>query len=118
MIIRTPPKLTNRSATIKYIEIDLWSWLRDLSSGLLKINFRQNFQSFLVEGIMIPAGEEVALNNQFKNAYPGIIPTGRIITRQRGNAIITDGDTVWTEDLVYLKNESGVPATISVLFFI
>src|SRR5271168_4791993 len=117
MIIRTPPKLTNRSAVVKYIEIDLWSWLRNLSTGLLQIDFRQNFQSFIVQDLLIPAGEEVAINNQFKTAYPGIIPSGRIIIRQIGNANIIDGDTVWTEDLVYLKNPSADDATISVLFF-
>lgn len=117
MIIRTPPKLTNRSSTIKYLEVDLWSWLKDLSTGLLKIQFNQNFQSFLVEGLLIPAGEEVAINNQFGKSYPGIIPSGRIITRQIGNANIIDGPTSWNKDLVYLQNPSGEPATISVLFF-
>ena len=49
MIIRTPPKLTNTTSVVKYITVDLWSWLKDLSIGLLKLDFIQNFQSFRVD---------------------------------------------------------------------
>lgn len=117
MIIRTPPKLTNRSSVVKYIEIDLWSWLRELSIGLLKIDFKQNFQSFTVEQLSIPAGVEVAISNQFKTSYPGTIPSARIITRQQGDANIIDGTTQWNESLVYLLNPSANDAVISVIFF-
>ena len=117
MIIRTPPKLTNRNSVVKYVEIDLWSWLKELSTGLLKIDFKQNFQSFIVEKLSIPAGMEVAIPNQFRTAYPGTIPSGRIITRQLGEAIILDGNTSWTENHVYLRNPSANDAVISVLFF-
>ncbi len=117
MIIRTPPKLTNRDSVIKYIEVDLWSWLRDLSIGILKIDFKQNFQSFTVENLKIPSGMEVSIPNQFKRAYPGIIPSSRIITRQIGDANIIDGDKKWTENEVFLRNPSANDATISVIFF-
>lgn len=117
MIIRSPPKLTNRNSVVKYVEIDLWGWLKDLSNGLLNINFKQNFQSFTVEGLTIPAGTEVSIYNQFKTAYPGNIPTGRIITRQQGDANIIDGNTSWTESHVYLRNPSANDAVVSVLFF-
>jgi hypothetical protein len=118
MIIRPPPRLTNRQGYIKYIEVDLWSWMKELAVGFLKINFRDNFQSFLVENVSIPNGQEVAIANQFRGAYPGVIPTGRIITRQSGNANIIDGSTPWTADLLYLQNPSANDAVISVLFFI
>lgn len=117
MIIRTPPKLTNRNSVIKYVEIDLWSWLKDLSSGLLKINFQQNFQSFTVENIEIPAGIEVSIPNAFRTAYPGTIPSGRIIIRQLGDANILDGNTSWTDSHVYLRNPSANDAVVSVIFF-
>lgn len=117
MIIKPPPKLTNKSAFVKYVEIDLWSWLKDLSTGLLKITFSQNFQSFIVENITIPAGTEISIYNQFKTSYPGNIPTGRIVTRQQGDANIIDGDTSWTDSHVYLKNPSANDVKISVLFF-
>ena len=117
MIIRVPPKLTNRNGTIKYIEVDLWSWMKELSIGLLKIDFGQNFQSFRVDNLKMPAGEEVAISNNFRSAYPGAIPTSRIIVRQTGDANIIDGDTVWTSSQVYLKNPSANDAVISVIFF-
>lgn len=117
MIIRTPPKITNRNSLVKYVEIDLWSWLKELSIGILKMDFSQNFQSFRVNGLAIPAGEEVAIPNQFRTAYPGIIPSSRIIVRQNGDANVIDGDTVWTENQVFLKNPSANDVIISVIFF-
>lgn len=117
MIIRTPPKLTNRNSVVKYVEIDLWSWLKELSIGLLKIDFKQNFQSFTVQSLSIPAGVEVSIPNQFRTSYPGTIPSGRIITRQQGDANIIDGTTSWSKTHVYLRNPSSNDAVVSVLFF-
>ena len=117
MIIRPPPKLTNRSSVVKYVVIELWSWLKDLSISLLKLTFAQNFQSFTVNDLTIPAGIEVAIPNQFKQVYPGTIPSGRIIVRQQGNANIIDGSTTWTDGLVYLQNPSANDAVVSVIFF-
>jgi hypothetical protein len=117
MIIRTPPKLTNRNSISTYIEVDLWSWLKALSIGLLKIDFKQNFQSFTVENIAIPAGVEVSIPNQFRTAYPGNIPSGRIIIRQQGDANIIDGLTEWTDSHVYIRNPSANDAVVTILFF-
>ena len=117
MIIRPPPKLTNRTTYIQYLEVSLWSWLKELSNGLMKIDFEQNFQSFIVKNISIPAGEEVSINNQFSKIYPGVIPSGRIIIRQKGDANIIDGNNEWTTNHLYLRNPSTNDATVSVLFF-
>ena len=117
MIIRTPPKLTNRNSLVKYVEIDLWSWLKDLSIGILKIDFKQNFQSFTVENLAIPAMTEVSIPNRFRTSYPGNIPSGRIIIRQQGDANIIDGNKEWTANHVYLRNPSANDAVVSVLFF-
>lgn len=118
MIIKTPPKLTNRNSLVNYIEVDLWGWLRTLTVGLLKINFQQNFQSFTVTNLTIPAGTEVSIYNQFARTYPGTIPSGRMITRQQGDANIIDGPSVWTSEHVFLFNPSANDAVISVVFFI
>ena len=117
MIIRTPPKITNRNSVVKYIDVDLWSWLKDLSVGILKIDFVQNFQTFTVNNLLIPAGTQAAIPNGFRNSYPGTIPSARIITRQMGDANIIDGTTVWDINFVYLQNPSANDATISVIFF-
>ena len=117
MIIRQPPKLTSRDSTVKYLEVDLWSWLKELTTGLLKINFQENFQAFIVNNVRIPVGKEVAVSNGFRTAYPGQIPSGRIIIRQQGNANIIDGTKEWTSTQLYLLNPSANDAIISVLFF-
>jgi hypothetical protein len=117
MIIRTPPKLTNRSSYIEYLEVKLWSWLKELTTGLLKIDFEQNFQAFIVRDLVIKAGEEVAISNQFDKVYPGLIPSGRIIIRQQGDANIIDGVKPWTTTHLYLQNPSLNDATVSVFFF-
>ena len=118
MIIRNPPKITFHKSILKYIEVDLWAWLKDLSIAILKINFQENFQSFTVENITIPAGQEIAITNAFRNIYPGVIPKYRMVVRQKGNAIIVDGPTAWTIDQVFLQNVSGADATnVTVIFF-
>ena len=118
MIIRTPPKLTNPRTVTKYVEVNLWSWLRDLTTGLTKIDFQQNFQAFIVKDILIPALTEIAIPNELSKSYQGTIPSGRIITRQKGNGVIVDGDKEWTAKVLYLKNTSATEdATVSVLFF-
>lgn len=116
MIIKMPPRLTNRQGYIKYLEIDLWSWMRELTLGMTKINFDENFQSFTVKDVSIPAGQEVKISNQFKNRYPGTVPSGRIIIRQKGNANIIDGETPWNSNSVYLRNPSTNNAVVSVIF--
>jgi hypothetical protein len=115
MIIRNPPKNTDRNSIVKFLEVDLWSWLRDLSVGLLKINFSDNFQSFRVD-IKIPPITEISIPNEFRNVYPGVVPSGRMIVRQLGNATIVDGPTNWNKDFVYLYNPSGTTVSISVIF--
>jgi hypothetical protein len=117
MIIRTPPRITNKSIVLKYIDVDLWSWLKELYNGLFMINFNDNFQSFTVNNLTIPAGTEIAISNQFGLSYPGSIPSGRIIVRQQGDANIIDGLTIWNEKQVFLRNPSANDATISVIFF-
>ena len=117
MIIKNPPKLMNRQLFLKYLEVDLWGWLRQLSSGILDINFADNFQSFTVTDLLILAGTEVSIANQFNSVYPGRIPNHRIITRQVGDATILDGTQAWTGEHVYLNNPSGNDVTISVIFF-
>ena len=117
MLIKLPPRLTNRNVIIKYLETDLWTWLRDATAAFTRINFQDNFQSFIAKDVYIPANKEVAIQNQFKNRYPGLIPDGRIIIRQSGKAVVIDGDSKWTADQLFLKNASSLDTTVSVLFF-
>ncbi len=117
MIPKTPPRLTNRATIIKYLEVDLWTWMKELTLGFTKFTFNENFQSFVIENILIKAGQEIAVSNEFKNRYPGLIPIGKVIIRQQGNANVIDGLNKWTSELLYLRNPSEEDAVVSVLFF-
>lgn len=114
MIVRTPPRLVNRKLVEKYLEVDLWTWMRDVTTAFSRINFLENFQSFLISNLSIPAGTEVPIKNQLP---AGVVPTGRIITRQTGDANIIDGVSPWTANFLYLQNPSMNDAVVSVLFF-
>lgn len=117
MIIRTPPKLTNKKTFLEFIEVDLWAWMKEVYTGLFKITFKENFQCFIVKNLSIPANTEVAITNAFATSYPGYIPSAYIIVRQTGNAVIIDGDTKWTTNQVYLQNPTGNNTVVTVIFF-
>jgi len=117
MILKNPPRMTNRESVSKYIETDLWTWLKSISTTFLKLNFQDNFQSFTIPNLSIPAGQEVAIPNGFQGKFTGLIPNGRIISRQTGDANIIDGPTPWTSSIVYLQNPSINDAVVTVIFF-
>ena len=117
MLFKFPPKLGSKGSILKYLETDMWTWFRDLSVGLLKINFAENFESFRVDNLIIKNGQEVAIPNQLKTKANNSIPVSRIIVRQLGNGLVTDGTTAWTTSLVYLFNNGPDDVTVSVIFF-
>lgn len=111
MIISKPPKLPGPSGISKYIQTDLYSWLQSLVSGINgRLNFDDNFQSFISEDIEISAGETAIISNELN-----VIPNERYIVRQIGNGIISDGE--WDIDSLRLVNNGAVSVTISVRFF-
>ena len=117
MLLKNPPRMTDKTMLVKYIEVDLWTWLKEVTTAFLKMNFQDNFQSFIAKDVFIPANTEVSVQNQFKNRYKGLIPEGRIIVRQSGKAIVVDGETPWTSDQCFLQNASNIDTKVSVLFF-
>lgn len=117
MLFKPPPRLASKGSILKYLETDMWTWFRDLSVGLLKINFAENFESFRVENLVIKNGQEVAIPNQLNSKANNSIPTSRIIVRQQGNGLVTDGPTPWTTNLVYLFNNGPDDVVITVIFF-
>jgi len=102
-----------------YLSVELPQTLRDLSSGLTKLNFNDNFVSF-TKSLIIAANTETTIINELRSAAgQKIIPTQRFIVR--GNefaSYVQDGATEWTADNLYLKNYhgSGV-AVFTVIFF-
>src|SRR5271154_5665042 len=117
MLFKFPPKLGSMKALQKYLEADLFSWMRDLSVGLLKLNFTENFDSFQIDNLLIPVNMEVAIPNQLKNKSNNMIPSSRMIVRQQGYGIVTDGQTPWNQNILYLFNNGPQATTINVIFF-
>lgn len=101
------PTLEN---VLQYLKVEHTLNLRELITGLKKLDFQFNFESFEVT-VTIPAGEELAIENKLRNA----IPSKRLIVRSNV-ADITDGDVEWSKQFVTLKNNSGTDATLTVVF--
>lgn len=95
---------------VEYLKVHLTSTLRDLVAGLTKLTFTDNFDAFEAE-VTIGAGSEAKIRNELST-----IPTKRMIVRALGSSDIIDGPTAWNKDFVYLKNNGGASATISVVF--
>lgn len=110
MITKNPPKLPSSSNIAGYLQNDLWSWMKDISSGLVRLSFLDNFQSLRVDNLVIGASDEARITNTLP-----FIPSARIIVRQTGNGLVTDG--VWDIQILRLINNGLVPVTISVIFF-
>lgn len=95
---------------VKYLSQELSGSLRDLKGGLTKLTFAENFESFEATAI-IAAGATVEIRNQLRG---NIIPTKRLILRQSGGGLITDG--AWDVNYLRLVNTGASSATITVVF--
>lgn len=92
--------------TFEHLRKALDILLRDLT-------FADNFKSFQITNKVIAANTEEKYRNELTT-----IPSGYIIIKQTGNALVTAGDTAWDSNFVYLKNhDSTNSATVTVIFF-
>lgn len=89
---------------------DLKQLLRHLSAGLERLTFGDNFEGFEAT-IVISASSELKLRNQLN-----FIPTKYIITQQRGNGLVTAGDTDWDANFLYMKNHGASETTVTLQF--
>ena len=80
-----------------------------LNAFLDKITLEDNFSADIKQ-VEIANGVELAIPHGLK-----VTPKYRIILRQRGNSLITDGDTTWTDKLIYLKNNGANDVTLTVM---
>lgn len=102
---------TSLGAIAKYLSVDLVRSLRELTLGLTKLSFEDNFAGWSTE-VTIPAGSEVQITNQL-----GEVPNHRLITRGGTDSNnIVDGDTEWTAQLVSLKNTGATTVTVTAVF--
>ena len=97
----------------EYLKVHLTATLKNLSAGLRKLKFEDNFEGWTETNLTLAASTEVAIRNQISPE----IPTKRLIVRGGAGAeSVTDGATVWNKNFVYLKNQGGSPVVISVVF--
>lgn len=90
----------------------------ELSAGLKRLTFVENFDSFAVDDITIAYQTATPADYKIRNQLDPIIPRYMMIVKQTGNALVTAGDTAWSSDFVYLKNHSTtIDAVVSVIFF-
>lgn len=90
---------------------DLYALIRGLTVGLKRLSFEDNFESFKIENVEIPANSEIAIGN--KLTY---IPSKYIITSQTGNGLITKGTTSWTTSALYVKNNGAETVKVNISF--
>ncbi len=110
MIFNNPPRLPHTSWVGQYVQTTLYGWFRNLQAGLLRLNLTENFEAFRQDDIVIAAGATVNITNALT-----IIPSSRLIVKQVGNGLVTDGD--WNANVLQLINNGAVPVTISVIFY-
>lgn len=118
MHFKDSPKLGAESSIFYFLTTVFWQWCKDITSGLRRLTFADNFQSFEVANLKIAATTEVTISNGFQGILPGVIPTKRIIVRQIGDGLVVDGPTAWNEKSVYLTNTGADEVTITVIFFL
>lgn len=90
---------------------ELKQLLKELGTGLSRLTFGENFQSFETE-VTIAANTEAKIRNSLT-----FIPNYVIIDAKSGGPV-TRGDTAWTTDYVYIKNhDASNEITAKLIFF-
>ncbi len=97
---------------ISWITTELNACLRELFIGLSKLTFAENFVTYSWSGTLA-INEVLQISHPFKQ-----IPSGYIIYKQVGDAVVDASTTEWTSEVLYLRNNSGTNAvTLTVVFF-
>ena len=81
-----------------------------LNNTLSSLSLTYNFNSQLIEGIEITAGQTLQIDHRLKT-----IPAYRITVKQSGNGLITDGD--FTNKYINLINNGASTVTLSIMLF-
>ena len=85
--------------------------VKELGVLFKDLSLEDNFSSYKIEDLALPANTETKIRNGLDHLL-----TKYLIVKQTGNALITAGDTVWTNDFLYLKNhDASNSATISTI---
>jgi hypothetical protein len=111
MKIQRPKKFRVGSTpqeVLQYLEVFLANTLTDITTALQRLTFKDNFKSYTAQ-VTISAGQELPIQHNL-----GVIPTGKLILKSTGYQV-RDGDTAWTSDYIYLKNEGSNAVTLTVV---
>ena len=111
MIFRNAPKLTGGSDLKRYLQSDVFNWMRQLVFGLLNLDLTENFQAFRVDDIVFAPNATVGIPNQLST-----VPSSRLIVRQTGNGLLTDG--TWNLQFLQMVNNSANVVTASFIFYV
>lgn len=103
-------KFSLRGQTLKQV-------VAELLLGLLKLDLVDNFQSWETDDLTIDDQTGTPGDYKIKNELSPTIPTRMIIVKQTGNALVTAGDTAWTSNFVYIKNNSTTTDAIVRIIF-
>jgi len=93
---------------IQYLEVFLANTLTDITTAMQRLTFKDNFKSYTAR-VTIEAGQELPIQHNL-----GVIPTGKLILKSTGYQV-RDGDSAWTSEYVYLKNEGSSPVTLTLV---
>src|SRR5690348_14616643 len=96
MIFNSPPKLASQKNVAQYLQNQLWGWFQNIFNGLHRLDLDQNFRSTVVQRTIA-----AMTTSTFGNPL-GIIPRYRLIVKQVGDGLITDGD--WSATQLNLIN--------------
>ena len=89
---------------------DLSKLTKELSNGLTKLNFTDNFES-QTEEVVISATSTADIPNTLN-----FIPSSFIILMQEGNGLLTK-EQDWTSSNLYIYNNGAVTVTAKIIFF-
>lgn len=79
----------------------------EIATTLRHLSLYNNFDSNIIENVTIAAGETVRVPHNLR-----IVPENRIILRQTGNGLITDGE--FTQNYIELINNGIEEVTVKV----
>lgn len=85
--------------------------VRALEIVLSRLSLIDNFESFEAQDIEITSGSEVTIGNKLTS-----IPSKYILVGQTGHGVISRGDTSWSQQYLYLKNNGPDTVKVSVVF--
>lgn len=91
--------------------------IAELATGLRRLDFGNNFESFEVT-ITVNDQTQTPGDYKIRNKLDPHIPSGMLIVKQTGNALVTAGTTDWDSEFVYVRNHSTTTdSTLTIKFF-